>query len=112
MRGKKVERDVLARATAAEYSWFARCISSSSVARRAAYQITEAKPKYGGTVTVARPRARTWTSSGSGVGRFWMRYSICLAFAMRSFTSSFLLAVGVNGIVRERGSKMRIEGFN
>jgi hypothetical protein len=28
--------DALARATAAAYSWFARCISSSSVVRRAA----------------------------------------------------------------------------
>ena len=38
-------------------------------------------------------RARTWTSSGSGIGRDWIRYSICLAFTMRSSTSSFLFAV-------------------
>ena len=36
--------------------------------------------------------ARTWTSSGSGVGRDWIRYSICLAFTMRSSTSSFWFA--------------------
>ena len=60
---------------------------------------------------MARPRARTWTSSGSGVGRFWMRYSICLAFAMRSFTSSFLLAVGLGKAckLREGGIKKKKE---
>lgn len=103
--GSKEEWDALARSTAAAYSWFARCMSSSSVARRAAWV---GHPHRGGNKNQAEvffkeECARTWTSSGSGVGRDWIRYSICLAFTMRSSTSSFWFAFFAPVCVRERG---------
>jgi len=56
-----------------------------------------------------RENGRTWTSSGSGVGRDWIRYSICLAFTMRSSTSSFLFAVAPVCIREERMGGGKIE---